>query len=47
MREALCVLGFGPCPHMFEVNANPGQKRLWRALVAGAAAAAMHGIADA
>jgi Sulfotransferase domain len=33
MREALTLLGFGPCHHMFEVNAHEEQKRLWRALV--------------
>jgi Sulfotransferase domain len=37
MREALNVLGFGPCHHIFEVTAHPEQKRLWRAMVAGAA----------
>ena len=37
MREALTVLGFGPCHHMFEVNANEEQKLLWRALAHGAA----------
>ena len=37
MREALNILGFGPCHHMFEVTAHPEQKRLWRAMVAGAA----------
>ena len=35
MREALTLLGFGPCHHMYEVNANPGQKARWRALAAG------------
>ena len=35
MREALGILGFGPCHHMFEVNSDPEQKRLWRALAAG------------
>ncbi|HXJ23474.1 MAG TPA: sulfotransferase [Polyangia bacterium] len=35
MREALNVLGFGPCHHMLEVNASDEQKRLWRALVQG------------
>lgn len=38
MREALAILGFGPCHHMFEVIANEEQKRRWRALVQGAAA---------
>jgi len=37
MREALNLLGLGPCHHMFEVNAHAEQKRLWRALVQGAA----------
>ena len=36
MREALDMLGFGPCHHMFEVNSNGEQKRLWRAFVRGA-----------
>lgn len=35
MREALTILGFGPCHHMFEVNANAVQKARWRAMVAG------------
>jgi hypothetical protein len=35
MREALGILGFGPCHHMLEVNAQQEQKRLWRALVKG------------
>ncbi len=37
MREALTILGFGPCHHMMEVLANEDQKRLWRALAQGAA----------
>ena len=37
MREALDILGFGPCHHMYEVMANEEQKRLWRAFVQGAA----------
>jgi len=37
MREALKILGFGPCHHMMEVMANEEQKRLWRALAQGAA----------
>ncbi|WP_352642879.1 sulfotransferase family protein [Mesorhizobium sp. M0520] len=37
MREALTILGFGPCHHMFEVMANEDQKRLWRSLAKGAA----------
>jgi hypothetical protein len=36
MREALDVLGFGPCHHMSAVNRDPEQKRLWRALAKGA-----------
>lgn len=35
MREALNILGFGPCHHMFEVIANEKQKLRWRALVQG------------
>ncbi|WP_246673964.1 MULTISPECIES: sulfotransferase family protein [unclassified Mesorhizobium] len=36
MREALAILGFGPCHHMQEVNGNEEQKRMWRALAQGA-----------
>ena len=36
MREALTMLGFGPCHHMYEVMAHERQKRLWRALAKGA-----------
>ena len=35
MREALGMLGFGPCHHMFEVNTKAEQKRPWRAFVKG------------
>lgn len=35
MREALGILGLGPCHHMFEVNAQEEQKRMWRAHVRG------------
>jgi len=35
LREALNILGFGPCHHMFEVNANEEQKRMWRSFVRG------------
>jgi hypothetical protein len=35
MREALTLLGFGPCHHMYEVIAKPEQKARWRAMVAG------------
>jgi hypothetical protein len=35
MREALNMLGFGPCHHMLEVNASETQKDLWRAHVRG------------
>ena len=38
LREALNLLGFGPCHHMFEVGANPVQKERWRAFVQGAPA---------
>jgi hypothetical protein len=30
MREALNMLGFGPCHHMFEVTNNPVMKARWR-----------------
>ena len=33
MREALNMLGLGPCHHMLEVNGSEEQKRLWRAMV--------------
>jgi hypothetical protein len=38
MREALTILGFGPCHHMAEVNSNDKQRQLWRALAQGATA---------
>jgi hypothetical protein len=37
MREALNILGFGPCHHMLEVMDSAEQRDLWRALVQGAA----------
>jgi hypothetical protein len=37
MREALNMLGFGPCHHMTELHVHEEQQRLWRALAAGAA----------
>lgn len=33
MREALNILGFGPCHHMFEVTDNPVMKARWRAFM--------------
>lgn len=36
MREALTIVGLGPCHHMFEVNAHERQRTLWRALALGA-----------
>ena len=33
MREALNILGFGPCHHMFEVTENPVMKARWRAFM--------------
>lgn len=36
LREALNILGFGPCHHMYEVIANEQQKRMWREFVRGA-----------
>lgn len=35
MREALNILGFGPCHHMHEVMEHAHQKTLWRGLVQG------------
>jgi Sulfotransferase domain len=37
MREALNVLGFGPCHHMHEIHEHDQQKQIWRAMVHGAA----------
>jgi hypothetical protein len=37
MREALNILGFGPCHHMYEVRSNPVQAERWMALARGAA----------
>lgn len=36
LREALDILGCGPCHHMYAVNADEEQKRMWRAFVRGA-----------
>ena len=36
MREALNMLGVGPCHHMHEVREDSGQQSLWRAVAAGA-----------
>lgn len=33
MREAINILGFGPCHHMFEVTENPVMKARWRAFM--------------
>jgi hypothetical protein len=33
MREALNLLGLGPCHHMFEVTENPIMKARWRAFM--------------
>lgn len=38
MREALDILGFGPCHHMHEIIAHEHQKQMWRAMVQGAPA---------
>jgi hypothetical protein len=35
MKMALEILGFGPCHHMKELNANPAQRALWRAIARG------------
>jgi hypothetical protein len=37
MREALEILGFGPCHHMRELIKDPEHEKLWRSVVAGAA----------
>jgi hypothetical protein len=37
MREALNILGFGPCHHMMETHAHDEQRDLWRELAKGAA----------
>jgi hypothetical protein len=37
MREALDLLGFGPCHHIFAVNRDETQRQRWRALAKGAA----------
>lgn len=34
-KDALTMLGFGPCHHMFEVMQNPKQLPFWKALAAG------------
>lgn len=36
MREALNMLGVGPCHHMFEVLPDDRQRQMWLALVRGA-----------
>ena len=35
MREALNILGLGPCHHMYELTEGSDQQRLWRGLAAG------------
>lgn len=35
MREALDILGFGPCHHMRALNEDEEQKRRWREFVGG------------
>jgi len=35
MKEALGVLGLGPCHHMLEVMENPEQLPFWKAIAAG------------
>ena len=36
MRNALNMLGFGPCHHMYEVMGNPEQTDIWRSIARGA-----------
>jgi hypothetical protein len=38
MREALNILGFGPCHHMRELIADRAHRQLWRDVAAGAPA---------
>jgi hypothetical protein len=38
MREALQILGFGPCHHFLELLKYPEERKNWRALAAGAPA---------
>lgn len=35
MKQALEILGLGPCHHMSELFAHPEQKAIWRAIAAG------------
>jgi hypothetical protein len=35
MKEALGMLGLGPCHHMIEVMENPAQPAFWKAIAAG------------
>lgn len=35
MREALNILGLGPCHHMYELRQNSDQQQMWRAMAAG------------
>ncbi|MDH3695536.1 MAG: sulfotransferase family protein [Gammaproteobacteria bacterium] len=35
MKQALELLGFGPCHHMGEVLSSPEQKELWRSVASG------------
>ena len=35
LKDALEILGFGPCHHMEEVFANPPQVPLWRRVIGG------------
>ena len=35
MKEALGVLGLGPCHHMLEVMENPAQPAYWKSIAAG------------
>jgi len=36
MKEALEILGLGPCHHMMEVTSNDEQREQWRAIAGGA-----------
>lgn len=38
LKQAIEILGFGPCHHMYEVRSSPRQIKLWQAIAAGAPA---------
>ena len=38
LKQAIEILGFGPCHHMYEVRNSPRQIKMWQAIAAGGAA---------